>query len=250
MNNELMVGIVNKDKEFLIPLPSLKSYLEQHKEDNMPTIIIKIQSLNDESLKIIKNNGDFETFNTTIDSLSDKNVKLQLDILLGLPYETIESYYTLLRFIIHKMFMGNHSVSPNILKILPNTDMMMIAEEKGFKMDTRYKDNQDTVYATQTMPRKHFIDCLQMTAVLYKIFGSRDINSEVRLKDRFFDLQKDLKVKRLSLLCELTDKIKEILPSNSDYNYFEDSEKYLLSGFNEEYSDEELIKLMDGMKLK
>ncbi len=220
-----------------------KQFIESQ-EGNMITIALGLQSLNENSLMAVNRAGNIDLFNKTINLLSENKVRLRLDIILGLPYENKEGYINSLRFIINKMSLGNHFICPSVLKILPDTEMVEIAKEKEMEIDKR--DNQYNIYETPTLPRQGMIECLRLTTLAYKIFGSRDIEKDFRMKDLFFEIQSKLKVKRMSMLKGLVKLVEKDLPEDSRFlgKEFKDPENYYLKDFHKELSDEKLIEIM------
>ena len=220
-----------------------KKYIELS-EHNMITIALGLQSLNENSLKSVNRAGNIDMFNEKINLLSENKVRLRLDVILGLPHENKEGYFNSLRFIINKMSLGNHFICPSVLKILPDTEMVEISKDKEIEIDKR--DNQYNVYETPTLPRDDFIECLKLTTIAYKIFGSRDIEKDIRVKDVFFEIQSKLKVKRMSLLKGLVKLVEKELPEDSRFlgKDWIDPENYYLKDFHKELSDERLIEIM------
>lgn len=220
-----------------------KKFIESQ-EGNMITIALGLQSLNENSLKAVNRTGNIMLFNEKINLLSKNKVRLRLDIILGLPHENKDGYFNSLRFIINKMSLGNHFICPSVLKILPDTEMVEIAKEKEMEIDKR--DNQYNILHTPTLPREHMIECLKLTTIAYKIFGSRDIDKDVRMKDIFFEIQSKLKIKRMSFLKGLVKLVEKELPEDSKFRGKEwiDPENYYLKDFHLELSDEKLIEII------
>ncbi len=220
-----------------------RDFIESN-EYNMITIAVGIQSLNEDSLRSVNRIVNIKGYlSSCIDLFTINQVRLRLDIILGLPYETKETYLNSLRFVINKMYKGNHFICPSVLKVLPDTDMVEIAKRCNLVVD---KDRQYNVIETPTLPRKGYVECLKLTTLAYKIFGSRDIEKEFRMKDLFFKIQSKLKVQRLSLLIGLTKIVEEHINPESNFRNgeFKDAENYYLRDFHKELSDEKLIEIM------
>lgn len=213
-------------------------------ENNMITIALGLQSLNENSLRAVNRAGNIDLFNEKINLLSKNKVRLRLDIILGLPFENKDGYLNSLRFIINKMSLGNHFICPSVLKILPDTDMVEIAKQNEMEIDKR--DNQYNILYTPTLPREHMIECLKFTTIAFKIFGSRDIEKDFRMKDIFFEIQSKLKIKRMSFLKGLVKLVEKELPEDSVFlgKEFIDPENYYLKDFHKELSDAKLIEMI------
>lgn len=213
-------------------------------ENNMITIALGLQSLNENSLRSVNRTGNIDMFNEKINLLSKNKVRLRLDIILGLPFENKDGYFNSLRFIINKMSLGNHFICPSVLKILPDTDMVEIAKKNEMDIDKR--DNQYNIFETPTLPRDAMIECFKLTTIAFKIFGSRDIEKDFRMKDLFFEIQSKLKIKRMSMLKGLVKFVEKELPEDSRFlgKEFKDPENYYLKDFHKELSDEKLIEII------
>ncbi len=88
---------------------------------------IGIQSTNPETLKAIRRSIDTDAAHDIIVRLSQmKNIHLHVDLILGLPYETKESFLQSFRDV---FFMKPHYIQMGLLKILPDTPICHTAPE-------------------------------------------------------------------------------------------------------------------------
>lgn len=91
---------------------------------------IGIQSTNEETLQAIKRFVDSEVARGIIQRLSKPdNIHIHLDLILGLPHETEQSFGKSFRDV---FAMGSHYVQMGLLKILPDTQISHAAEEYGY----------------------------------------------------------------------------------------------------------------------
>ncbi len=91
---------------------------------------IGIQSTNEETLKAIRRYIDPVRAHTTISRLAAPgNIHLHVDLILGLPHETVESFQHSFSQVCN---MGAHYIQLGLLKILPDTQICHSADEYGY----------------------------------------------------------------------------------------------------------------------
>ncbi len=92
---------------------------------------IGIQSTNEPTLAAIKRRIDPEVAHKTVSRLAVlDNIHLHADLILGLPYETRESF---LRSFDDIFAMAPHYIQMGVLKLLPDTELSNCAEEYGYR---------------------------------------------------------------------------------------------------------------------
>lgn len=92
---------------------------------------IGIQSTNDETLEAIRRRVDTTKIHAIISRLAAlKTIHLHVDLILGLPYETRESFKNSFRDVFAT---GAHYIQMGLLKILPDTPICHGVEEYGYK---------------------------------------------------------------------------------------------------------------------
>ncbi|WP_136797894.1 B12-binding domain-containing radical SAM protein [Desulfosediminicola ganghwensis] len=92
---------------------------------------IGIQSTNDETLTAIRRRIDKVAVHPIIKRLAELNtIHLHVDLILGLPYETEESFA---RSFADVFAMGAHYIQMGLLKILPDTPICHGADEYGYR---------------------------------------------------------------------------------------------------------------------
>jgi radical SAM superfamily enzyme YgiQ (UPF0313 family) len=92
---------------------------------------IGIQSTNPETLKAVRRPMDTGSAHTIVARLASLgNIHLHVDLILGLPYETQETF---LRSFARVFTMGAHYIQMGLLKILPDTPLCHTAEEYGYQ---------------------------------------------------------------------------------------------------------------------
>lgn len=92
---------------------------------------IGIQSTNPKTLEAINRNTNGDAVVDTVQRLADLGtIHLHVDLILGLPYETRETFAESFRTVFG---LGAHYIQMGLLKILPNTPMHQSMEEFGIK---------------------------------------------------------------------------------------------------------------------
>ncbi len=95
---------------------------------------IGIQSTNEETLDAIRRRVDTTKIHAIISRLAAlKTIHLHVDLILGLPYETPESFRKSFRDVFAT---GAHYIQMGLLKILPDTPICHGVEEYGYKHST------------------------------------------------------------------------------------------------------------------
>jgi radical SAM superfamily enzyme YgiQ (UPF0313 family) len=94
-----------------------------------------IQSTNERSLAAVNRRVDPADAHQTVARLADLgNIHLHVDLILGLPYETKESFSNSFRDV---FAMGAHYIQMGLLKILPDTPICHGAQEFGYEHCTQ-----------------------------------------------------------------------------------------------------------------
>lgn len=141
---------------------------------------VGIQSFNEKSLKAVRRapikNDKFEQFLTLARRY---NVILKLDIILGLPHETTDTYLTGINRLLCLIEDTDHYVQFAFLQILPNSALEKAVSKFGIK----YRNDTKLAYATNKMPEGDFLYCAKITTLVHRI-----VNSPMRIK--FYDKAK------------------------------------------------------------
>ena len=217
--------------------------------ENRIMVGIGIQTLNQEALAVIKRQISLKSFENAFDLLQKENVIIKADIILGLPRETKESYLKTIEFIAEKMRHGTNYLSLALLRVLPGTDLVEIAEEENIVLDTR--DSSHFVYSTPTMPRSDMLECLRLNAVTFRILNSIDIKTRMKIRDAYFDVKDALKVTNIELLQYFVKEFFKFL-KDKDVDYvkpdFPNVEYYSCKTIYDDIPDEWLIEKLRDLK--
>lgn len=163
-------------------------------------IALGVQSLNRQSLKAINRPNGGE--DAAIKKLTFAGATLRLDIILGLPHETRNTYEQLIQYMCNYLAGSKNYINPNQLMIIAGTPLADRVKEFGLHVTNRY------VTATPAMTVGDINYCMKLNAILYRIYGP---NSTVRDSFPSMDLER---------LTEILLKINDRLPSTMTEDYY------------------------------
>lgn len=165
---------------------------------NRIVIGMGIQTLNQESLEVIRRKIPVKFFERAFDLLSMDNVVIKSDVILGLPRETKQSYYQTIEFMAERMRNGNNYLSIALLQILPGSDMVQIAKDENMVLDRR--NDSRFVYSTPTMPREDMLDCMYLTAMTFRLLSCVYKEESSSIKALYFDVKDSLEMSHVQLI--------------------------------------------------
>lgn len=150
---------------------------------NSLSVAVGIQSLNPAALKIIKRSIRVPVFERALDILHQAGAIARVDLILGLPRETKATYLQALEFVSEKMRHGHNFLNLSVLQLLPNTDMVSIAEREQLVLDDR--SGARYIFETPTLRRREFVDCLRLNTVAFRLLNS-DNEARAAIRDEYF----------------------------------------------------------------
>lgn len=157
--NQIITSYAKNSNEFII---EMASRLNKHKL--LYAFNLSLQTLNKESLeKIKRTNMKINDFEQMVALGQKNNISIQVEIILGLPGETKESFLDGICYL-HKF--GNITVDIYPFQILPNSvannDDYIQEHKLKFKNEIveceGYHETFNYVYSTDTMPEEDFIE--------------------------------------------------------------------------------------------
>lgn len=206
---ELIASLKYKEKidnsNSIIPQNRPQHYSDMLK-DYTAINCIGIQSFNNKSLKAVgRQRIDIAKFNSFINMFRKYNVVLKLDIIMGLPFETFDTYFNGLEWFLQYFKGTDHILNIHRLQILPGSELETLCSD----YDINYSENAPhMVNSTRHFPEQELSYASKLTAVL-----SRIVNSPLR--KQFYDA-KDRSGERF---YEIIEKIyNEILNSSAFLN--------------------------------
>ncbi len=186
---------------------------------NSLSVAVGIQSLNATTLKIIRRSIRVSVFETALDVLHRAGAIARVDLILGLPRETKATYLEAIEFVAEKMRDGFNFLNLSVLQLLPNTDMIGIAEREELELDDRAGARY--VFATPTLPRKEFVDCLRLNTVAFRLLNS-DNETRAAVRDEYFRAVDATGQSHVEALTEwvqrFTDHLRELAPGHDFLN--------------------------------
>jgi radical SAM superfamily enzyme YgiQ (UPF0313 family) len=215
---------------------------------NQILVGIGLQTINIESLRAIKRKLPIDHFTRAFDLLASAGVIIKTDIILGLPYETKETYLDLMEYIADKMRNGYNYLSLAVLRILPGSELEKIGA--SLSLVWNIKDSEHFVYETPTMPRKDMLEMLKISAVAFKLFHTLNIDSRLNLRDKYFAVKDLSNLSHVELLSHFVDFCERSLKgTNSDYvkDDFPRAEHYWYFDLQKEISDELMLDELNSM---
>jgi len=165
-------------------------------EPNWVTVGIGLQTMNRNSGKAIKRRIPIAKFDEAYRLLNFAGVTIKTDVILGLPYETKESYLAMIEYVVEKMRTGSNYLTPSVLRILPGSEMGRIAEKCGMTIEN---GPEHFVYETPTMPRKDMIDCLRITAVANRLFN------DATCRNAYYTARNELRTNNVEMLSRIVE---------------------------------------------
>ncbi len=129
-----------------------------------------VQSFNEKSLRAVARHPvNRDLFRSFMEKCRDWNIVLKIDIILGLPFETLESYFEGLEFILPFFRQTDHMLNIHILQVLPGTGIEKLYSD----YDMQFSVNAPhCVQSTNGMSREELVLASRITAVLFRIINS------------------------------------------------------------------------------
>jgi radical SAM superfamily enzyme YgiQ (UPF0313 family) len=141
---------------------------------------IGVESFYGQSLKAVGRPGiNPEKFDAFMKMAREYNIVLKVDLILGLPYETFDSYFRGLESFIPYFKDNDHILNIHLLSILPGSDLEDLCE----KYDIKYSPEAPRlISSTNGFSEEELKRALKLSAVLFRALNSP-------LRKQFFDLK-------------------------------------------------------------
>lgn len=124
---------------------------------------------------------DLNRFRHFMKTVNQYNIVLKVDMILGLPQETCESFFTGLDYLLSFFRKTDHILNIHRLQILPGTLMEIECKNSNIK----YSDEAPYyVYSTQQLTQEDMKRCARLSGLLFRIVNSPIRSNFYRLKDR------------------------------------------------------------------
>ena len=106
-------------------------YLEELNKRTDLTIELGLQTINEQTLKLINRGHDLKNFETAVENLQKRNIRVIVHIINGLPYETKEDMLNTVRYLNNLKIDG---LKIHMLQILKNTPLADYYQHNKFKL--------------------------------------------------------------------------------------------------------------------
>ena len=106
-------------------------YLEELNKKTDLTIELGLQTINEQTLKLINRGHDLKNFETAVKNLQKRNIRVIVHIINGLPYETKEDMLNTVRYLNNLKIDG---LKIHMLQILKNTPLADYYQHDKFKL--------------------------------------------------------------------------------------------------------------------
>lgn len=129
-----------------------------------------VQSFNEKSLKAVSRRPvNRELFRNFMEKCRELNVVLKMDFILGLPFETLDSYFEGLEFILPFFRQTDHVLNIHVLQVLPGTGIEKLYGDYNMQFSI---NAPHCVLSTNGMSSEEIASASIITAVLFRIINS------------------------------------------------------------------------------
>ena len=139
-------------------------YLENLSRKTYLTIELGLQTIKDETSKLINRCHSLKCFEEMVKKLRERNINVVVHIINGLPYETKEDMLNTVKYLNNLDIQG---IKIHMLSILKNTPLEKLYKEKSFKVLT--KDEYIDIVISQ-------LELLRPEIVIHRITGDPKID--------------------------------------------------------------------------
>ncbi|MGZ3712909.1 MAG: B12-binding domain-containing radical SAM protein, partial [Bdellovibrionota bacterium] len=215
---ELIPGFIDEE------LASLFAEFNNLNPWNEITLGVGVQTINDQSLRLMRRRIKLETFEKTFALFRKYNIYAKIDLIIGLPGETIDVIETTLEYMMEQLRGSKgHLLCCHVMRGLPGTELLEIARQHQMIFSSRLEPHE--LYESPSLPRAQMLKCLRRTAVIFRLVNHEGwANWEFSLQQRaegssihdaYFRAKDHLKISHIALLDLLVDALLRDLPSES-----------------------------------
>lgn len=207
--------------------------IERYREfSGLPvTVGIGLQTMRPDTGRAIKRKIPIAKFDNAFRLLNLAGATIKTDIILGLPLETLESYYQMLEYVAEKLRDGKNCLTISVLRVLPGSEMERIAEQYGLVIEDV---PERFVYETPTMPRADMIECLRMSSVAHRLFSS------MTMRDEYYRRRDELGLSHVEMLRRIALRTASSFPSGD----FPNAEHWWTFSASEIITDDSMAKVI------
>jgi radical SAM superfamily enzyme YgiQ (UPF0313 family) len=217
---ELIPGFIDEE------LVKLFNKFNNLYEWNELTLGIGVQTINMQVLKKIRRSIRLSKFETTFNLLQQYDIYAKIDLIIGLPGEDLASIERTLEYMLDKLQNSrSHLLCCHILRGLPGTELMEIAEEYNMEFTSEHEPHE--LFQSPVLPRVDMLKCLRRTAVIFRLVNHSgwakkefvfDTHSEsVSVRDEFYKTRDHLNISNIGLIDLIIKGLMDYLPEDSQF---------------------------------
>lgn len=155
--------------EELTPLDRPQLYSDMLKDYTVVNSV-GIESFYDKALEAVGRRGiHLKNFDTFMRLTKKHNVVVKMDLILGLPFETLDTFFEGLELLLPYFKNTDHVLNIHHLQILPGSDLESLTGEYKIKYS---RNAPHAVFSTNSLTEKDINDGLKLSAVLSRIVNS------------------------------------------------------------------------------
>lgn len=244
---ELIPGFIDEE------LASLLGEFTSLHPQNKITVGVGVQTINRDVLKRIRRPIRKEKFELTFKLFQKHNIYTKIDLIIGLPGETISSIEETLEYMVDQLRGSRaHLLCCHVMRGLPGTELLDIAKED--KMVFSSNNEPHEFVESPVLPRSDMVKSLRRTAVLFRLinhvgWADREFiwgktSTRTNIRDLFFATRDDLSISNIYLIDLMIEKLLEHLkPRDSQFcmEDFPSAETWWWTKSSREVSDDWLI---------
>lgn len=154
---------------------------------NKVIVSVGLQSVNKDSCKAVDRYYSPDKYLSTMKKLASVNAIPRTDLIIGLPFETRTTYIDGVVFLVDVLRNSSGYIGLNILRILDDTKMVTLSKRYDLSVD-----ENNLVYATPTMNKKDFSECIDISAIVFRIFDTITCDDDIKIRNYFYKLSDEI----------------------------------------------------------
>jgi radical SAM superfamily enzyme YgiQ (UPF0313 family) len=252
---ELIPGFLDRE------LAALMAEFNALSDWNEITLGLGVQSINQDALRRIRRAIKMEKFESTFALLKEFGIYAKIDLIIGLPGETMASIERTLNFMMDKLRgYRSHLLCCHVMRGLPGTELLALAKEYGMEFSSRYEAHE--LYQSPALPRADMVKCLRRTALVFRLVNHTgwanreylfdEVSDDTGVHDAYFRAYDRLGVSHVTLLDLLAERLRAVLPPDSPFAQedFPSAESWWWYYSKVEVRSELLVKLLDELRFQ
>ena len=167
-------------------------YLEELSKKTYLTVELGLQTIHEDTSKLINRGHDLKCFEETLNKLREKNINVVVHIINGLPYETKEMMLETVKYLSTKDIQG---IKIHMLHILKNTVLATLYEKEKFHVLTLEEYVDIVIEQLELLPSNLIIhritgdpnpnDLIEPTWLIKKFGVLNEIDKEMVRRDSY-----------------------------------------------------------------